>query len=87
MAAVGREQLVRRGIWLEVATVGWNVIEGVIGVAAGALASSVALMAFGVDSFVETASGAVLWWRLRVELTGAWGGWSAGPLAGPGRCS
>jgi len=71
MAAVGREQLVRRGIWLEVATVGWNVIEGVIGVAAGALASSVALMAFGVDSFVETASGAVLWWRLRVELTGA----------------
>ena len=67
----GGEQLLRRGVWLEVATVGWNVIEGVIAVAAGALASSVALIAFGVDSFVETTSGAVLWWRLRAELTGA----------------
>jgi cation diffusion facilitator family transporter len=65
-----REQLLRRGVWLEVATVGWNVLEGVIAVAAGALASSVALIAFGVDSFVETTSGAVLWWRLRAELTG-----------------
>jgi divalent metal cation (Fe/Co/Zn/Cd) transporter len=55
---------------LEAATVGWNVVEGVIAVAAGTLASSVALIAFGVDSFVETTSGAVLWWRLRTELTG-----------------
>jgi cation diffusion facilitator family transporter len=65
-----RQQLLRRGVWLEVATVTWNVIEGVIAVAAGALAHSVALIAFGVDSFVETTSGAVLWWRLRAELKG-----------------
>jgi cation diffusion facilitator family transporter len=65
-----REQLLRRGVRLEAATVGWNVVEGVVAVAAGARASSVALIAFGMDSFVETTSGAVLWWRLRAELTG-----------------
>jgi divalent metal cation (Fe/Co/Zn/Cd) transporter len=52
------------------ATVGWNAIEGLVAVSAGALASSVALIGFGVDSFVETASGAVVGWRLRAELTG-----------------
>jgi len=67
---VDRAGLLRRGVLLEAATVGWNVVEGVIAVAAGTLASSVALIAFGVDSFVETTSGAVLWWRLRTELTG-----------------
>ncbi len=65
-----RVGLLRRGVLLETATVGWNVIEGTIAVGAGTLASSVALIAFGVDSFVETTSGAVLWWRLRAELTG-----------------
>lgn len=60
----------RRGVWLEVATVAWNIIEGIIAVAAGMLASSVALIGFGVDSFVETASGAVVGWRLRAELSG-----------------
>ena len=49
---------------------GWNVLEGVIAVSAGALASSVALIGFGIDSFVETASGAVVGWRLRSELGG-----------------
>src|SRR6266516_6572938 len=67
-----RTALLQRGVWLEVATVAWNVIEGVIAVAAGALASSVALIAFGIDSFVETASGAVVGWRLRVgRIAGA----------------
>jgi len=65
-----RPRLLQRGVWLAVATVGWNVIEGVIAVAAGMLASSVALIGFGIDSFVETASGAVVGWRLRAELRG-----------------
>jgi divalent metal cation (Fe/Co/Zn/Cd) transporter len=69
-AVTSRTRLLRRGLWLEVATVGWNVIEGVIAVSAGALASSVALIWFGVDSFVETASGAVVGWPLRSELAG-----------------
>jgi len=53
-----RMRLLQRGLGLAVATVGWNVIEGVIAVAAGMPASSVALIGFGIDSFVETASGA-----------------------------
>jgi len=67
---LSRPALLRRGVRLEAATVGWNVIEGLVAVTAGALASSVALIGFGVDSFVETASGAVVGWRLRAELVG-----------------
>jgi len=63
-----RAQLLRRGELLEVATVAWNVVEGIVAVAAGVLASSVALVGFGIDSFVETASGAVVGWRLHAEL-------------------
>ena len=66
-----RRHLLERGVWLAWATVGWNIVEGVIAVSAGALASSVALIGFGVDSFVETVSGAVVGWRLRAELNGS----------------
>jgi acyl-CoA synthetase (AMP-forming)/AMP-acid ligase II len=48
----------RRGELLEAGTVAWNAIEGIMAVAAGVLASSVPLIGFGVDSFVETASAA-----------------------------
>jgi divalent metal cation (Fe/Co/Zn/Cd) transporter len=65
-----REQRLRRAVWLEVATVTWNAIEGILAVGAGVLASSVALIGFGVDSFVETTSGAIVGWRLRAELVG-----------------
>jgi hypothetical protein len=37
-------------------TAGWNVLEGLIAVAAGTFASSIALIAFGVDSLVETSA-------------------------------
>ncbi len=50
---------------------GWNVVEGLVGVAAAVAAGSVALLGFGLDSFVETASGAILVWRLKAEKTGA----------------
>ena len=63
-----RGALLKRGVILEGVTVGWNIVEGIIAVSAGAIASSVALIGFGVDSFVETASGAVVGWRLRAEL-------------------
>lgn len=69
-ATATREVLVRRGLLLEYLTVGWNVIEGVIAIAAGVASGSVALVAFGIDSFVETISGAVLIWRLRTEERG-----------------
>lgn len=66
----GRATHLQRAVRLEIATVGWNVIEGVIAVSAGVLASSVALIGFGIDSFLETASAAVVGWRLRSERNG-----------------
>ena len=65
-----RAAFLRRGVLFQAASVGWNIVEGVIAVAAGAPASSVALIGFGIDSFVETASAAVVGWRLRAELAG-----------------
>lgn len=52
---------------LEYLTVGWNLVEGVVALGAAAASGSVALLAFGVDSFVESASALVLIWRLRAE--------------------
>jgi divalent metal cation (Fe/Co/Zn/Cd) transporter len=58
---------VRQALRLEYVTVGWNVVEGLVAVAAALASGSIALLGFGVDSFVETASGAILIWRLRAE--------------------
>ncbi len=67
---MGRDRLLRRGVLLTVVAVGWNIIEGAIALAAGIVAASIALVGFGIDSFVETASAAVVGWRLRAELVG-----------------
>ena len=60
-----RESDVLRGRRLEYLTVGWNLCEGVIAIAAGAASGSTALVGFGLDSFIESSSGAALIWRLR----------------------
>ena len=52
---------------LEALTVGWNIVEGIVAVAAGSMVGSIALISFGIDSFIETASALVVWWRLRTE--------------------
>ncbi len=65
-----RGDRLRRALGLEYLTVGWNVVEGFVAVTAALLAGSVALLGFGIDSFVESASGAVLVWRLRAERRG-----------------
>lgn len=65
-----RERHLRRGLRLEYLTVGWNILEGLVAVGAGLAAGSIALIGFGVDSFVETISGAVLIWRLGAEARG-----------------
>jgi len=52
---------------LESLTVAWNLVEGLVAVAAALAAGSVALLGFGIDSFVESASGSVLVWRLLAE--------------------
>jgi cation diffusion facilitator family transporter len=66
-----RARLLVRGLRLEYLTVGWNVAEGVVAIAAAVVAGSVALLGFGIDSFVETASGLIIVWRLGAEQRGA----------------
>jgi hypothetical protein len=60
-----RVALHRRALWLEYLTVGWNVLEAVVAIAAGILAASVALIGFGFDSAIEVISAVGLLWRLR----------------------
>ena len=55
----------QKGLVAEYFTVGWNVIEGIVAIAAGVVAGSIALVGFGLDSYIEVASGLVLIWRLR----------------------
>jgi divalent metal cation (Fe/Co/Zn/Cd) transporter len=62
-----RARLLVRALRLEYLTVGWNVVEGVIAVWAALAAGSIALLGFGIDSFVEMASGLIILWRLRIE--------------------
>lgn len=56
--------LVRRGKVLELLTIGYNLLEGVIAVGAGLVAGSVALVGFGFDSGIEVFASALLVWRL-----------------------
>ena len=65
--AVDRPSLLVRGLRLEYLTVGWNVIEGLVAVTAALAAGSVALLGFGIDSFVESGSGLIIVWRLLAE--------------------
>lgn len=59
-----REALHRRGVRLEAFTITWNVVEAVVAIGAGLVASSVALVGFGVDSGIEVISAVALLWRL-----------------------
>src|SRR5215467_366013 len=68
--AVTRGQHLQRGILLEYLTIAWNLIEGIVAVASGAISGSIALIGFGIDSFIETSSGAILLWRLVAEHRG-----------------
>ena len=43
----------------------YNVIEGVVAIAAGSRAGSSALISFGLDSAVEVASGLIILWQFR----------------------
>ena len=63
-----RADLVRRGRYLEYFTISYNSLKGLIAVAAGLLAGSIALVGFGFDSLIEVTSGAVLLWRLHADL-------------------
>ena len=63
-----RASLVRRGLWLNVATIAYNSLEAVVSLVAGVLAGSVALFGFGVDSVIEVTASGAAHWRLRADV-------------------
>src|SRR5437879_2960137 len=66
-AILERAAVVRRGRRLEHFTIVWNALEGLVAVVAGAVAGSISLVGFGIDSFIEVTSGPVLLWRMSVD--------------------
>src|SRR5713226_9718187 len=62
-----RAATVHRGRRLEYFTIAWNALEGLVAVVAGAIAGSISLVGFGIDSFIEVTSGSVLLWRMSVD--------------------
>jgi len=57
-------RLYRKALFLECFTIGYNILEAFVSILFGAMANSIALIGFGLDSVVESLSGAVLVWRL-----------------------
>jgi divalent metal cation (Fe/Co/Zn/Cd) transporter len=51
-------------------TIAWNSVEGIAGIVAGVAAGSIALVGFGVDSYVEVFAGSVIVWRLAQDRHG-----------------
>jgi len=66
-SAVDRGALVTRGKRLEYFTLAWNGFEAAVALISGVLAGSVALVGFGLDSVIETASAGILLWRFRAD--------------------
>lgn len=62
-----RTSVIRRGRSLEYFTIAWNTLEGLVAVVSGAIAGSISLVGFGIDSFIEVTSGSVLLWRMSVD--------------------
>jgi len=58
-----RAQLARIIRYLVAATITYNVIEAVVAISAGTIASSTALIGFGLDSIIEVASAAAVAWQ------------------------
>lgn len=65
-----RAALARIGVRVEVFTVLWMTVEAVVSIGIGVRAASALLIAFGIDSVIELASGAILLWRLSLEARG-----------------
>lgn len=63
LAADRRLVLQRRIRWIVTATIVYNLIEAAVAIAAGAVASSAALIAFGLDSTIEVLSAAAVAWQ------------------------
>jgi len=65
MEVTNAHRLYRKGLNLEYFTIVYNILEAIVSIIFGSLASSIALIGFGLDSIIESLSGLVLIWRLR----------------------
>jgi divalent metal cation (Fe/Co/Zn/Cd) transporter len=65
--AEDRHRLTRCGFWLEYASMAWMTVEAAAAIAAGVIASSIALIGFGLDSVIEFFAAAIVVWQLRGE--------------------
>lgn len=63
MTDARRHVLHRRVRWIVGFTITYNVIEAIVAITAGSMASSAALIGFGLDSVVEVASAAAVAWQ------------------------
>ncbi len=68
LGGVERGSVIRRGQWLSWLTLGYNSLEGIIAVSAGAVAGSIALIGFGVDSLIEVSASVAALWRLKADV-------------------
>src|SRR6267143_133392 len=66
-AILERTAVVRHGRRLEYFTIARNALEGLVAVVAVAIAGSIALVGFGIASFIEVTSGSVFLWRMSVD--------------------
>ena len=57
-------RLRRRGFWLEYASMTWMTVEATVAIVSGLIASSIALIGFGLDSVIEFFAAAVVVWQL-----------------------
>lgn len=63
-AATDRRRVLQRRIrWIVAATIVYNVVEAVVALTAGTIASSSALIGFGLDSTIEVLSAAAVAWQ------------------------
>ncbi|MDH6624665.1 divalent metal cation (Fe/Co/Zn/Cd) transporter [Streptomyces sp. LBL] len=62
-----RDALTRRIRLLVAATITYNIIEAVVALTAGTIASSTALIGFGLDSVIEVSSAAAVAWQFSAQ--------------------
>jgi divalent metal cation (Fe/Co/Zn/Cd) transporter len=68
LANAGRiNRLRRRGFWLEYVSMTWMTVEAAVAITAGVIASSIALVGFGLDSVIEFCAAGIVVWQLRGE--------------------
>jgi divalent metal cation (Fe/Co/Zn/Cd) transporter len=70
MTATTSPVLARRAIGLGAFTIGYNVLEAIVAIAAGLVAGAVSLVGFGLDSGIEVVSAVIVVIRLSAEVRG-----------------